>query len=132
MTQGRRISKQGARDGLLDPSGTYAAATAWPGGPLPLRRPPSRSDSGESTSATFGVSGRIRRCWIHAKAAAICRWRTLSKRKPASPSWMPDTPPEPRILALDLAECGAGEPRLGGALVPKQCSGARCISWVAD
>jgi hypothetical protein len=31
-----------------------------------------------------------------------------------------------------VAECGAGEPRLGGALVPKQCSGTRCFSWVAD
>jgi hypothetical protein len=31
-----------------------------------------------------------------------------------------------------LAECGAGGPRLGGALVRKQCTGPGCISWLAD
>jgi hypothetical protein len=41
--------KQGAHAGLLDPSGTYARATAWPGGPSSLQRLPSRSNWGESS-----------------------------------------------------------------------------------
>ena len=37
-----------------------------------------------------------------------------------------------RSADMQIAERGAGGPRLGGALVRKQCTGARCISWLAD
>jgi hypothetical protein len=50
----------------------------------------------------------------------------LIKRKPASPSWMPDTPPETRILALDLAECRAeiGAHQIDRLRTQRRCSPA--------
>jgi hypothetical protein len=54
---GRR--EQGARVGLLDPGGTYAACAAA-GGPSALRRPPSGSALGESDRAPRRRSGPIR------------------------------------------------------------------------
>jgi hypothetical protein len=103
-----------ARESTRSPRSAYIAQAAMR---APLRDGSRARRRQTQMAKRSQMQGGLRR----SRAAPRCRRSPLVQA--------PVRRPRPATL---FAECGAGGPRLGGALVRKQCTGTGCISWLAD